>query len=170
MKNKENKFEYLGCIYNAPLSLNDNIREWITMNKPTEYQKDLIPADADFASLDVIMTSTTVEDPDWYRHLDTYLRELLYCCIQAVKRPSRKEAEKVMDKDSILKDKRKAMGESIRMMRTAQGWEQEQLADIAGITVAKVRSIEAGKCAVNIDVLNKIAIALNAELMMIEKE
>ena len=75
-----------------------------------------------------------------------------------------------MDKDSILKDKRKAMGESIRMMRTAQGWEQEQLADIAGITVAKVRSIEAGKCAVNIDVLNKIAIALNAELRMIEKE
>ena len=75
-----------------------------------------------------------------------------------------------MEKDQIIYDKRKAMGESIRAMRTAQGWEPEQLARIAGITAANVRSIEAGKCAVNIDVLNKIAIALNAELMMIEKE
>ena len=52
----------------------------------------------------------------------------------------------------------------------AQGWEQEQLAQIAGITAANVRSIEAGKYAVNIDVLNKIAGALNAELRLIEKE
>ena len=47
---------------------------------------------------------------------------------------------------------------------------QEQLADIAGITAANVRSIETGKYAVNIDVLNKIAVALNAELRLIEKE
>ena len=75
-----------------------------------------------------------------------------------------------MEKDQIIYDKRKAMGESIRAMRIAKGWTQEQLAKIAGITAANVRSIEAGKYAVNIDVLNKIAIALNAELMMIEKE
>lgn len=75
-----------------------------------------------------------------------------------------------MEKDQIIYDKRKAMGESIRAMLTAQGWEQEQLAQIAGITVANVRSIEAGKYAVNIDVLNKIAVALGAELRMIEKE
>ena len=75
-----------------------------------------------------------------------------------------------MGKDKIIYDKRKAMGESIRAMRTAQGWTQKQLAEIAGITVANVRSIEAGKYAVNIDVLNKIAGALNAELRMIEKE
>ena len=75
-----------------------------------------------------------------------------------------------MEKEQIIYDKRKAMGESIRAMRTAQGWEQEQLAQIAGITVANVRSIEAGKYAVNIDVLNKIAMALGAELRMIEKE
>ena len=72
--------------------------------------------------------------------------------------------------DEILNDKRKAIGESIRKMRTAQGWEQEQLAQIAGITTANLRSIEAGKYAVNIDVLNKIAGALNAELRMIGKE
>ena len=74
-----------------------------------------------------------------------------------------------MEKDQIIYDKRKAMGENIRMMRTAHGWEQEQLAQIAGITDANVRSIEAGKYAVNIDVLNKIAMALGAELIMIEK-
>ena len=78
--------------------------------------------------------------------------------------------EKNIAKDQIIYDKRKAMGESIRAMRTAQGWEQEQLAQIAGITAANVRSIEAGKYAVNIDVLNKVAIALGAELRMIEKE
>ena len=75
-----------------------------------------------------------------------------------------------MEKDQIIYDKRKAMGESIRKMRTAQGWEQEQLAQIAGITTANVRSVEAGKYAVNIDVLNKIAGALGAEMKMVEKE
>lgn len=73
-----------------------------------------------------------------------------------------------MEKDQIIYDKRKTMGESIRAMRTAQGWTQEQLAEIAGITAANVRSVEAGKYAVNIDVLNKIAGALNAELRMVE--
>lgn len=170
MENKQNKFEYWGRYYNAPLSLNDNIREWVSKNSPEEYQKDLIPTDVDFASLDEPITSTTVEYPDWYRHLDTFLRELLYCCVQAFKQPERKDAVKVKGNDSRLKDKRKAMGESIRNLRTAQGWEQEQLAQIAGITAANVRSVEAGKYAVNIDVLNKIAVALGAELRMIEKE
>ena len=75
-----------------------------------------------------------------------------------------------MEKDQIIYDKRKDMGDSIRSMRTAQGWEQEQLARIAGITTENVRIVEAGKYAVNIDVLNKIAGALGAELRLIEKE
>lgn len=74
-----------------------------------------------------------------------------------------------MEKDKIIYDKRKAMGESIRAMRTAQGWEQEQLAQIAGISLSNIRSVEAGKYAVNIDVLNKIAGALGAELRMMER-
>lgn len=74
-----------------------------------------------------------------------------------------------MEKDQIIYDKRKAIGESIRTMRTAKGWEQDQLAQIAGITTANIRSVEAGKYAVNIDVLNKIAGALGAELRMVEK-
>lgn len=74
-----------------------------------------------------------------------------------------------MEKDQMIYDKRKFMGESIRKLRTAQGWEQEQLAQIAGITTSNVRSVEVGKYAVNIDVLNKIAGALGAELRMVEK-
>lgn len=74
-----------------------------------------------------------------------------------------------MEKDQIIYDKRNAMGENIRKLRTAQGWEQEQLAKIAGISISNIRSVEAGKYAVNIDVLNKIAGALGAELRMIEK-
>ena len=72
--------------------------------------------------------------------------------------------------DEILNEKRKAMGESIRELRIAQGWTQEQLAEIAGIISSNLGRIEAGRYAVNIDVLNKIAGALNAELRMIEKE
>lgn len=68
----------------------------------------------------------------------------------------------------MLNEKRKAMGESIRAMRTAQGWTQEQLAEIAGITAANLRSIETGKYATTLDVLNKIALALNAELRIVE--
>lgn len=74
-----------------------------------------------------------------------------------------------MEKDKIVYDKRKAMGENIRVLRTAQGWTQEQLAQIAGITAANVRSVEAGKYAVNIDVLTKIAEALGAEVRMVER-
>ena len=75
-----------------------------------------------------------------------------------------------MEKDQIIYDKRKAMGESIRAMRTAQGWEQEQLAQIAGITAANVRSIEAGKYAGESGVLNKMGGAVGAEVRLLEKE
>ena len=70
--------------------------------------------------------------------------------------------------DEILNEKRKAMGESIREMRCAQGCTQEQVAQIAGITTANLRRIEAGRYAVNLDILNKIAGALSAELRMVE--
>lgn len=70
--------------------------------------------------------------------------------------------------DEILNEKRKAMGARIRELRCAQGWTQEQLAKIAGITTANVRSVEAGRYAVNLDVLNKIAGALSAEIRIVE--
>lgn len=72
--------------------------------------------------------------------------------------------------DEILNEKRKAMGESIRELRIAQGWTQEQLAEIAGITSSNLGRIEAGRYAVSLDILNKIAMALGAELRLIEKK
>lgn len=71
--------------------------------------------------------------------------------------------------DEILKEKRKVMGEMIRAMRTAQGWTQEQLAEIAGITTANLSRIEAGRYSVRLDELNKIAEALSAEVRFVEK-
>lgn len=53
--------------------------------------------------------------------------------------------------DEFLNEKRKAMGESISKMRTAQGWTQEQLAQIAGITTANLCRIETGKYSVRLD-------------------
>ena len=73
-----------------------------------------------------------------------------------------------MEKDKIIYDKRKAMGESIRELRCAQGWTQEQLAEIAGITSSNLGRIETGRYAVSLDILNKIAGALNAELRIVE--
>lgn len=70
--------------------------------------------------------------------------------------------------DEVRQEQRKVMGASIRELRCAQGWTQEQLAKIAGITTANVRSVEAGRYAVNLDVLNKIAEALNAEIRIVE--
>ena len=70
--------------------------------------------------------------------------------------------------DEILNEKRKAMGERIRELRCAQGWTQEQIAEMAGITTSNLARIEAGRYAVSLDILNKIAGALNAELRMIE--
>ncbi len=71
--------------------------------------------------------------------------------------------------DEFFNEKRKAMGESISKMRTAQGWTQEQLAQIAGITTANLCRIETGKYSVRLDELNKIAEALSAELRIVEK-
>lgn len=74
-----------------------------------------------------------------------------------------------MEKDEALYDKRKIMGERIRELRIAQGWTQEQIAEIAGITTSNLCNIEAGRYSVPLDVLNKIAEALRAELRIVEK-
>lgn len=73
-----------------------------------------------------------------------------------------------MNNDTFFYEKRKAMGERIRELRTTQGWTHEQLAEIAGITPSNLRNIEAGKYSVGLDVLNRIAGALGAELRMEE--
>lgn len=56
------------------------------------------------------------------------------------------------------------IGLRIRELRTAQHLSQEDLAQMAGITRANLSNIEAGKYSAGLDILNKIATALGAEI------
>ena len=61
------------------------------------------------------------------------------------------------------------IGLRIKELRTAQSLSQQQLADMAGVTKANICNIERGAYSVGLDVLNKIATALNAEIQLISK-
>lgn len=64
---------------------------------------------------------------------------------------------------------RSAMGCRIRFLRLAQNLTQQQLADLAGVTKANICNIERGAYSVGLDVLNKIATALHAEIQLISQ-
>lgn len=59
------------------------------------------------------------------------------------------------------------IGLRIKELRTSQSLSQQQLADMAGVTKANICNIERGAYSVGLDVLNKIATALNAEIHLI---
>ena len=61
------------------------------------------------------------------------------------------------------------IGARIRDLRTAQNLTQQQLADLAGVTKANICNIERGAYSVGLDVLNKIATALHAEIQLISQ-
>lgn len=73
-----------------------------------------------------------------------------------------------MKKSIYTEVMRQAMGERIAKLRMQQGWTQEQLSEMAGITQANLRNVEAGRYNVGLDVLNAIADALDAELCLVE--
>lgn len=58
------------------------------------------------------------------------------------------------------------MGKDIRALRLQRGMSQTELAAAAGITIANMSRIEAGKLSVGLDILNKIASALGVTLKM----
>lgn len=71
-------FSILGVRYNAPASLNENIRDWFAYNAPTA-DRDVIPADADFLSVYVtIALNPAVPLPDWFFIIDNISRLLIY--------------------------------------------------------------------------------------------
>lgn len=65
-----------------------------------------------------------------------------------------------------LQAMRERMGKDIRAIRMKRGMSQTDLAAAAGITIANLSRIEAGKFSVGLDILNKIAIALGVALKM----
>lgn len=58
------------------------------------------------------------------------------------------------------------MGKDIRALRLQRGMSQTELAAEAGITIANMSRIEAGKLSVGLDILNKIASAIGVTLKM----
>lgn len=73
--NKRRTFTILGVRYNAPVSLNENIREWFAHNAPTA-DYDTIPADTDFTDVKSVLSDHAATTPDWCASLD-YLSLLL---------------------------------------------------------------------------------------------
>lgn len=81
---KVNTFTFIGAEYEAPASLNENIRAWFRRNSPNEPQLNIIPSNVRFSDVKNVLTATTYEElPDWYAALDSVPRDLIYCCVEA---------------------------------------------------------------------------------------
>ena len=85
---KSRTFTFLGVRYNAPASLDENIRKWFAHNAPTD-TCDLIPADARFTAVHAALTpSTAAPLPVWCASTDNFARNLIYYCTAACAAPA----------------------------------------------------------------------------------
>jgi transcriptional regulator with XRE-family HTH domain len=66
-------------------------------------------------------------------------------------------------------DIKKKFGARVKYLRTEKGWSQEKLALTADLDRTYIPSIEAGKRNVSITVIEKIANALNVEIIELLK-
>jgi transcriptional regulator with XRE-family HTH domain len=66
-------------------------------------------------------------------------------------------------------DIKKKFGAKVKYLRTEKGWSQEKLALTADLDRTYIPSIEAGKRNVSIAVIEKIANALNVEIIELLK-
>lgn len=74
-------FTFLGVRYNAPASLDENIRKWFAHNAPTA-TCDLIPADARFTAVhQALAASPSSPLPTWCASIDSTARNLIYYCV-----------------------------------------------------------------------------------------
>lgn len=103
-----------------------------------------------------LLNGDTFKSAEEAMNVATYLRELSDWLRD-------NHYNKVMPPVSI----RLIIGDRIRQLRTAQNLTQQQLADLAGVTKANICNIERGAYSVGLDVLNKIATALHAEIQLI---
>ena len=67
-------------------------------------------------------------------------------------------------------DIKKKFGEKVKSLRTEKGWSQEKLALTADLDRTYIPSIEAGKRNVSITVIEKIANALDVEIIELLKD
>ena len=70
----------------------------------------------------------------------------------------------------IKNEQRKRIGERLKEIRTEQGWSQEQVALMAGVTERTVDKVEQGAFNVPLDVLATLSDVLGYELQINEKE
>lgn len=63
---------------------------------------------------------------------------------------------------------RQKIGKQVHALRMRKGWSEEELAEKSGLRAGNIYSIEAGRYAVNVDVLQRLAEALDAELGLMD--
>ena len=67
-----------------------------------------------------------------------------------------------------VQDRRAEIGERIRQLREKRGYSQGELGNMVGLALSGIRSIEVGRYATTLDILNKIADALGVKLDFVE--
>lgn len=78
---KRRTFTFMCVRYNAPDSLDENIREWFAHNAPTA-ACDPIPADARFSAVHAaLIPSTAATLPAWCVSIAPLTRNLIYYCV-----------------------------------------------------------------------------------------
>lgn len=65
-----------------------------------------------------------------------------------------------------IEDKRVEMGRTIKRIRLQRGMTEQDLSEATGLTIANVMSVERGRYAYRLDVLNRIAHVLGAKIEM----
>jgi DNA-binding XRE family transcriptional regulator len=78
--------------------------------------------------------------------------------------------EKYFFGDSGKYEGRKKIGFQIELLRKERNLTQKELSELAGITQANIAKIENGKYSVGLDVLNRIASAMNVNIGFNENE
>ena len=75
-----------------------------------------------------------------------------------------------MEIDVMTKEGRKRLGKQFRSVRKAQGWDVSQVACMADVKESTIEKIEAGVFNVPLDILARVAGALDSELVIKERK
>ena len=68
-----------------------------------------------------------------------------------------------------VSDNRKRIGNKIAQLRKETGLSQEKLAEMAGIDRTNVSKMENGRYNISIDLLSKVAYALNTDIDIVKR-